>query len=101
MMLFSNLDHCYCKGVDNILRKKTIKIDRRSSEQIIFFMLSGTLDKLEYGLIVNKNVLILNKYQTNIPISFDSSNSNIITFSIGNYGRGMFISYLPFEVEVL
>ena len=98
--LNSNLNHCYCKGVDNIQTKKTIKIDRRTSEQIIFFMLAGTLDKLEYGLIVKQDVLILNKYQTNIPISFDSSNSNIIIFSIGNYGRGMFISYLPFDIIV-
>ena len=63
-------------------------------------MLAGTLDKLEYGLIAKQDVLILNKYQTNIPISFDSSNSNIIIFSIGNYGRGMFISYLPFDIIV-
>lgn len=98
--LNSNLDHCYCKGVDNIMSHETIKINRRSSEQMIFFMLAGTMDKLEYGLIVDKNISILNKYQTNIPISFDSSNSNIIIFSIGNYGRGMFISYLPFDIIV-
>ena len=73
---------------------------REKVEQIIFFVLAGTLDKFTYGAIVGTDILLLYKIG-DIPIEADPSNNAVLTFSIGGYGRGMFISDLPFEIKVL
>lgn len=95
--LNNNISNCYCHGIDNVHSRK-IKISRTSYEQIIFYAIGGTLETQEYGIVTTDSSGKIIRSSNVTKISIEVSEMNLILQT--EYGRGIFLSYLPFTVSV-
>ena len=95
-LLTKNISNCYCHGIDNVHSRK-IKISRTSYEQIIFYAICGTLETREYGVVTTNDSGTLFRSSNVTQISIEVSGMDLILQT--EYGRGIFLSYLPFTVS--
>ena len=105
--LNSNISNFYCYGLDNLDNKQIIRVNRQKSDQFIFYALAGGSEKETFGIayaLSQSNKV----YSTNLRaslatlvISVNENNTNQLVFNMRrNWGRGFFISYLPFTVTI-
>ncbi len=105
--LNNNISNFYCYGLDNLNNKQIIRVNRQESDQFIFYALCGASGTEAFGIayvLAQSNKV----YSTNLRassatlvISVNESKTNQLVFNMhGNWGRGIFISYLPFTVTV-
>ena len=104
--LNSNTSKLYSKGIENWGTKSTsVTIRGYSADQTFIVALAGSttarLFSFIYGIDESDNVLCENLVQGKNSITILGSRSNReITINIGNWGRGVIYSYLPFALTV-
>lgn len=96
----------YCKGIRNFEQKyETIMIRAKPINEACFFtMLAGALTKqysaIIYGVTKNNQVMVKEIMNNGNVSVIGNLTDNSITIDIGNWGRGLILSYIPFEIEI-
>ena len=106
LILNSKTSKLYSRGVENWGTKSTsVTIKGHSADQAFVVALAGSttarLFSFIYGIDESDNVLCENLAQGKESITILGSYSNReITINIGDWGRGVIYSYLPFALTV-
>lgn len=96
----------YCKGIRNFGQKyETIMIRAGSINEACFFtILAGASTKqysaIIYGVTKNNQVMVKEIMNNGNVSVIGNLTDNSITIDIGNWGRGLILSYTPFEIEI-
>lgn len=96
----------YCKGIRNFGQKyETIMIRAESINEACFFtILAGASTKqysaIIYGVTKNNQVMVKEIMNNGNVSVIGNLTDNSITIDIGNWGRGLILSYTPFKIEI-
>lgn len=96
----------YCKGIRNFGQKyETIMIRAESINEACFFTILAGVSTKQYSAIIygvtKNNQVMVKEIMNNGNVSvIGNLTDNSITIDIGNWGRGLILSYTPFEIEI-